>query len=89
MKKLIFVLICIIVYTATSFIIQRKYAKKSKRINIIRIYSGNLIVIFMLLYMLNTKFLTIQQYSIEMSLTLFLQGIGVTLLEIETKKDEK
>ena len=42
----------------------------------------------MLLYMLNTKFLTIQQYSIEMSLTFFLQGIGVTLLEIETKKDE-
>ena len=54
MKKLIFVLICIIVYMTTSFIIQRKYAKKSKRINIIRIYSGNLFVIFMLLYMLNT-----------------------------------
>ena len=54
MKKLIFVLICIIVYTATSFIIQRKYAKKSKKINIITIYSGNLFVIFMLLYMLNT-----------------------------------
>ena len=49
----------------------------------------NMFVMFNMLYMLNTQFITLKQYSIVVFIVFFLQGIQVVLLEIQARKKQK
>lgn len=89
MDKLIFVIICVIVYMIISFVIQKKRIKKDGKMDIIGGYGMNMFVMFNMLYMLNTQFITLKQYSIVVFIVFFLQGIQVVLLEIQARKKNK
>lgn len=73
----------------TSFVIQKKRIKKDGKMDIIGGYGMNMFVMFNMLYMLNTQFITLKQYSIVVFIVFFLQGIQVVLLEIQARKKNK
>jgi hypothetical protein len=67
----------------------KKRIKKDGKMDIIGGYGMNMFVMFNMLYMLNTQFITLKQYSIVVFIVFFLQGIQVVLLEIQARKKQK